>query len=142
LFQSVKRFELDTVLIPLNAAQASHPLSMKPNEPLPSFEDRVLFEAQERGVGVIAMKVMGQGTLLGDGDDKATPEELIHYALSLPVATLDISHTSIPILEQNAAAARSFRPMSGGDMAALRERLGVGRPVWERYLRCGEEQDD
>ena len=142
LFQAVKRFELDTLLVPLNAAQASHPLSMKPNEPVPAFEDRVLLEAQERGIGVIAMKGMGQGSLLGDGEDKATPEELIRYALSLPVATLDISHTSIPILEQNAAAAQSFRPMSGGDLATLRGRLGVGRPVWEQYLRRGEEQVD
>jgi len=142
MLQAVHRFDLDTILIPLNAAQSSHPLSMTPDEPLPAFEDEVLPAAVEKGIGVIAMKVMGQGNLVGSEKRKAAPEDLIRYALSLPVATLDISHTSIAILEQNAAAARSFRPMSGGEVGALRERLDVGVPYWARFIRRGGEPGD
>ena len=123
LKQAVERFELDTLLMSLNAAQASHPLSMSPGRPLAGFERDVLPAARKKGVGVIAMKVMGQGTIVGEGAGRARPDELIRYALSLPVASVEIAHTSLEILEGNVAAARSFRPMRGEEKAALRRRL-------------------
>ncbi len=121
LYEAVKRFELDTLLVALNAAQASHPLSMTPGQPLADFEKKVLPTAVKKGVGVIGMKVMGQGTIVGKG--KASPEELIRYVLSLPATSVSISHTSLSILEQNVSAARNFRPMGEGEMAGLRARL-------------------
>jgi len=133
LYQAVERFDLDTLLVSLNAAQASHPLSMTPGEPLADFEAKVLPAAVKKGLGVIAMKVVGQGSLLGEG--KATAEELIRYALSLPITTIDISHTSLEILEQNVAAARRFAPMTGDEMAALRLHLSGAAPQWARFLR-------
>jgi aryl-alcohol dehydrogenase-like predicted oxidoreductase len=137
LFQAVERFDLDTLLVSLNAAQASHPLSMTPGEPLADFENKVLPAAVKKGMGVIAMKVVAQGTLLGEG--KATPEELIQYALSLPVATVNIGHTSLEILEQNVAAAKSFKPMTGEEMAELRTRLSPLAPRWARFLSHHED---
>jgi len=119
LYEALRRFDLDTLLVSLNAAQASHPLSMTPGLPLAGFEKKVLPAAVDKGVGVIAMKVMGQGTIVGEGKSKATPEELIHYALSLPVTALSISHTSLSILEQNVSAARNFRPMGKEEMAEI-----------------------
>ena len=85
------------------------------------------------------MKVMGQATIVGTGEGQATPEELIRYDLSLPVASCDIGHTSLPILEQNVAAARSFTPMSSGEMAALRNRLAPSGPKWASYLDGHED---
>lgn len=123
LLEAVRRFDIDTLLISMNAAQAKHPLSMSPGKPLAAFEEEVLPAAVEKGIGVIAMKVMGQSSIVGQGEGKATPEELIRYDLSLPIAACDIGHTSIPILEQNVAAARRFAPMSSGEMAALKARL-------------------
>ena len=123
LLEAVRRFDIDTLLISMNAAQAKHPLSMSPGKPLAAFEEEVLPAAVEKGIGVIAMKVMGQSSIVGQGAGKATPEELIRYDLSLPIAACDIGHTSIPILEQNVAAARRFAPMSSGEMAALKARL-------------------
>jgi aryl-alcohol dehydrogenase-like predicted oxidoreductase len=119
LYEALRRFDLDTLLVSLNAAQASHPLSMTPGQPLAGFEKKVLPAAVDKGVGVIAMKVMGQGTIVGKGEGKASPEELIRYALSLPVSALSISHTSLPILEQNVSAARNFRPMGKEEMAEI-----------------------
>lgn len=133
LLEAVERFEIDTLLMSLNAAQTSHPLSMTPGEPLAAFEEKVLPAAVRKGIGVNAMKVMGQGNLVGDAAGSA--DELIRYVLSLPVATAVIAHTSLPMLEQNVAAARSFRPMDEGEKAALRSRLSGAAPAWARFLR-------
>jgi hypothetical protein len=112
---------------------------MAPDQPLADFEDKVLPAAVNKGLGIIAMKVVGQGSIIGEGEGKASPEELIRYALSLPVAAVNISHTSLPILEQNVAAARQARSMSLGEMAALRARLSSAAPAWARFLRTHED---
>ncbi len=139
LLEAVRRFDdVDTILLSLNAAQASHPLSSTPGEPLAGFEARVLPAALDKGMGVVAMKVMGQGQLVGDGA-MATLAELIRYALSLGVTSVEISHTSLPILEENVAAARSFTPMPAADMHALRARLTGAAPRWARFLRSHED---
>lgn len=139
LLEAVRRFDIDTLLISLNAAQATHPLSMTPGEPLSAFENEVLPAAVHKGIGVIAMKVMGQAQIVGTGAGQASPEELIRYDLSLPVASCDIGHTSLPILEQNVAAARSFTPMSSAEMAALRTRLAPSASEWARFLDGHED---
>ena len=141
LRQAVERFELDTLLMSLNAAQASHPLSMSPGQPLAAFERDVLPAAQKKGVAVIAMKAMGQGALVGTGSDRARAGELIRYALSLPVASVEVAHTSMEILEANVAAARGFRPMSPREMAALRARLQGAAPAWARFLRDHDDRE-
>jgi hypothetical protein len=83
------------------------------------------------------MKVMGQGQLVGEGA-RVTPRDLVRYALSLPVASAEISHTSIPILEANVAAARSFEPMQDAQMGELRQRLaGAGSPGAHIHGRRG-----
>lgn len=121
LVEAVRRFDVDTILVSLNAAQASHPLSMAPDKPLAGFESAVLPAALAKKMGVVAMKVMGQGNLIGSAA-RLTPQALIRYALSLPVASVEISHTSIPILEENVAAARNFQPMSEAEMGETRRR--------------------
>jgi aryl-alcohol dehydrogenase-like predicted oxidoreductase len=80
------------------------------------------------------MKVMGQQSLVGEGPGKAPAEELIRYVLSLPVTAAEIGHTSVEILEQNVAAARSFTPMSHAEMASLRSRLSGSAAAWARFL--------
>jgi aryl-alcohol dehydrogenase-like predicted oxidoreductase len=137
LLEAVDRFDIDTLLVSLNAAQTSHPLSMAPGEPLAAFEEEVLPAAVAKGIGVNAMKVMGQGNLVGDAAGSA--EELIRYVLSLPISTAVIAHTSLPILEQNVAAARSFHPMDEGEKAALRSRLSGVAPAWARFLHDHED---
>src|SRR5205814_2567284 len=58
LLEAMQRFDFDTVLVALNAADV-HRLS---------FARTVLVEAARRGMGVIGMKVCAQGALLADGD--------------------------------------------------------------------------
>ncbi len=138
LLEAVRRFDIDTLLVSLNAAQSSHPLSMMPGKPLAGFETDVLPAAVDKGIGVVAMKVMGQQSLVGAGSGKGSPEELIRYVLSLPVAAAEIGHTSIEILEQNVAAARSFTPMTGAEMASVRTRLSGGNTARAQLL---DDQD-
>ncbi len=140
LRQAVERFELDTLLMSLNAAQSAHPLSMSPDRPLAGFEKEVLPAARRKGVAVIAMKVMGQGNLVGGGDNRADPGQLLRYALSLPVASVEIAHTSLEILEANVAVARNFRAMDAAEMAALRLRLRGALPAWARFLRNHDDR--
>ena len=69
-------FPFDTVQMPLNCLDAS----------FRSFEQRVLPEAQKRGVAVLGMKSMGgSGEIIIHG--VVTPEEALKYAMSLPVAS-------------------------------------------------------
>jgi len=51
-----------------------------------------------------------------------TSEEALRYAMSLPVATTISGIDSLQVLRQNLAVARGFRPMSAGEMQALRDR--------------------
>jgi aryl-alcohol dehydrogenase-like predicted oxidoreductase len=101
LLEAMRRFEFDTVLVALNAADL-HRLS---------FAQTVLVEAARRGMGVIAMKVAAQGALLGRGG--ISMEEAMHYALSLEgVSTAVIGCRTPDEVRENAAIARRFRPLS------------------------------
>src|SRR5581483_10712543 len=70
LLEAMRRFDFDTVLVALNAADV-HFLS---------FVQTVLPEAQRRGMGVIGMKVTAQTRLL----KKLSMAEAFGYVLSLP----------------------------------------------------------
>ena len=67
------------------------------------------------------MKSMGgTGEAVKKGLVKA--EELLRYAMSLPVATTISGIDSLKILEQNLRVARGFKPMTEQEMEALRTR--------------------
>jgi len=104
-------FPFDTVQMPLNCLDAS----------FRSFEQNVLPEANRRGMGVLGMKSMGgSGEIVKHG--AAAVADALRYAMSLPVATTISGIDSIDVLHQNLEIARNFRPMSGTEMAAVRDR--------------------
>lgn len=110
LLEAMQRFDFDTVLMALNAADV-HRLS---------FAETVLPEAARRGMGVIAMKVYGAGTLLKAG---MSPEHAFSYALSLPgVSTAVIGCGTRVEVEQNAAIARAFAPLRDDQMRDMERR--------------------
>ena len=49
-------------------------------------------------------------------------EEALRYAMSLPVATTISGIESVEVLRQNLGIARGFKPMTLGEMQALRQR--------------------
>ena len=68
------QFKLDAVQMPLNVMDAH----------FRSFEKSVLPVLVKEGVGVLGMKPLGSGAIVGTGVVTAT--ECLHYALSLPTS--------------------------------------------------------
>ena len=54
-----------------------------------------------------------------------TAEELLRYAMSLPVAVTICGMDSLAVLHQNLRGARGFHPMTDGEMDALRARCAA-----------------
>ncbi len=100
-------FTFDTVQMPLNVMDAH----------FDSFEKKVLPVLVEHKIGVLGMKPMGDKIILKS--KTATPVECLHYAMNLPTSVVITGCDSIDILNQALQAARSFKPMSSSEVAAL-----------------------
>ena len=103
-------FHFDTVQMPINVMDAH----------FRSFEKEVMPVAIRQGVAVLAMKTFGDHFIL---DSKIVePIEALHYSLSLPVSVVITGIDSMPFLDQAIMAAKTFRPMSQTEVAALLDR--------------------
>jgi predicted aldo/keto reductase-like oxidoreductase len=100
-------FAFDAAQMPLNVMDAH----------FRSFEKIVVPELVRAGVGVLGMKSMANGIILRS--NTATPTECLHYALNLPTSVVITGCDSLEILDQALDAARTFRPMSAQQTAAL-----------------------
>jgi predicted aldo/keto reductase-like oxidoreductase len=90
------------------------------------FEEKVLPEAKRRGIGVIAMKVLG-GPLNGQTKPRlADPESYratLRYVWGLPeVAVAIIGMRNLDEVRQGVMAARSYQPFSSAESAQLTEK--------------------
>jgi predicted aldo/keto reductase-like oxidoreductase len=104
-------YPFDTVQMPLNCYDATWR----------SFEQRVLPEANKRGIAVLGMKPMtGKGAPVEKGD--VTAAEMLRYAMSLPVATTLCGINTLEHLRENVRVASAFRPMTEDEKQSLRER--------------------
>jgi aryl-alcohol dehydrogenase-like predicted oxidoreductase len=97
----------DAVQMPLNVMDAHYR----------SFEQLVLPELVREGIGVLGMKSMANGAIPKAG--MVTAIECLHYALSLPTSVVITGMDSLERLDQALMAARTFRPLSDTDRAAL-----------------------
>jgi hypothetical protein len=104
-------YPFDTVQMPLNCFDAT----------FRSFEKQVLPELTKRGIAVLGMKSMG-GSAPAVNAGLVKAEEMLRYAMSLPVATTIAGIDSLDVLHQNLRIARGFTPMTAMEMQALRER--------------------
>lgn len=132
--EALRRHDFDTVLMSLNAAQSANPVAQRKMEPIPAFEQSALPVALQKNMGILSMKVMGQGMLVGSGSGRASPAELLQFNLSQPVASVVIGCEQLPALEQNAQAAVRFAPMSESDKQKLQEKIAPSRSAWQRFL--------
>jgi aryl-alcohol dehydrogenase-like predicted oxidoreductase len=104
-------FPFDAVQMPLNPFDAN----------FFSFEQKVLPELNKRRIAPLGMKpIGGHGEPVQKGVFSA--EELLRYAMSLPVATTITGVSEMSILEQNLKVAQGFTPLSADEMQKLRER--------------------
>ncbi|HEY5974131.1 MAG TPA: aldo/keto reductase [Geobacteraceae bacterium] len=105
-------FPFDTVLMPVNPAEAAYR----------SFTHHVLPLALTQGLGVIGMKVYlhGLATHLPGADGM---EEFFRYALSQPVSTVVIGCDGLHQLAENVRFAESFTPLAAQEIAGLEGRI-------------------
>jgi predicted aldo/keto reductase-like oxidoreductase len=97
----------DTVQMPLNVLDAH----------FRSFTRDVLPLLVDEGIGVLGMKSMASGKALESGS--VTPEECLHYAMSLPTSTVISGMDSIEVLMRNIATARDFNQLTAEQMETL-----------------------
>jgi hypothetical protein len=103
LVEAVRRFPFDSALMALSALDHF----------IYSFADEFLPLAHERGMGTIAMKVLGLGGLTHQ------VERALRYAFSLPVSVVIVGMESMAQLEQNLSIAESFTPMTDVERLAF-----------------------
>lgn len=119
--------ELDTCQMPLNVCDVSYE----------SFQTGVLPVLLDRGYGVIAMKTMAGGSMMGQRIDTTpkdlktedipnvleksgiTPAECHQYVYSLPVSTLCTGCRTVEQIENNVAALRGFKSLSDAEKQRL-----------------------
>jgi predicted aldo/keto reductase-like oxidoreductase len=101
------QFHFDAVQMPLNVMDAHYN----------SFGKKVLPVLVEKGIGVLGMKPMGDSLILRS--KTVEPVECLHYAMSLPTSVVITGCDSVAMVEQAVSAARTFKPMSETQVAAL-----------------------
>ena len=106
-------FPFDSVQMPLNPFDANFELS---------FEKVVLPELIRRGIAPLGMKpICGTADPVKQGI--VTGEEMLRYAMSLPVATTITGMDKLDAVRQALKVAQNFQPMSQAEMQALRDRV-------------------
>jgi aryl-alcohol dehydrogenase-like predicted oxidoreductase len=122
LLEAMNRFDFDTVLVALNAADV-HTLS---------FINTVLPEAHKRNMGVIGMKVTAQTRIFS----KLRMAEAMGYVLSLPgVSNVIIGCTSPAEVDENADIARKFVPFAEAQMRELEARTRKDQATFTYFKR-------
>lgn len=105
LLQAIQAYDFDCVLMTLNAADRHHS----------PFQTDLLETARQREMGTIAMKVTARGRIFGAGGLDSM-QQALGYTLTLPVSTAIVGVSTLEQLEENAFIARSFEPLSAGEM--------------------------
>jgi aryl-alcohol dehydrogenase-like predicted oxidoreductase len=116
LKQAIEMYEFDTLLTTLNPVPRRQP-----------FREELLPLANQKRLGVIAMKVMGGGNgclVTGNPLQKVlrpyhdqtahqvTPPQLLRYTLSLPISAAVVGVASIQQLKANIAIVKEITPMN------------------------------
>ena len=103
-------FHFDTVQMPINVMDAH----------FRSFTKEVMPVAITKGIGVLAMKTFGDHFIL---DTKLVePINMLHYGLTQPVSVVITGIDKPEVLEQALTAARTFKPLSETQVAAILDR--------------------
>jgi aryl-alcohol dehydrogenase-like predicted oxidoreductase len=100
LERAVKSWPVDTVLMPVNPVEAI----------LGGFLDSVIARAEDRGIAIIGMKVLGASHYIRR-DAGITPDLLIRFALSQRIMTAIVGCSSPKEVRALAKAGKDFEPM-------------------------------
>ncbi len=133
---ALERHDFDCTQMALNAAlvgMRSGASGMVINEALrDSFEAIALPVALRKKMGVTAMKIFAQEGLVG----KASPETLIRYGLSLPVACAVVGMPKPEFIDENTRIAKAFRPLPQREMKQISTSLAQAHKArLDRFFR-------
>jgi predicted aldo/keto reductase-like oxidoreductase len=101
LRRCIEIYNFDTVLLPVNPAEPA----------FKSFLDHVIPLANEKGMGIIGMKVYFRGFAARIPGFRSM-EPYLRFALSQAISTVVIGCDNVEQLEENVNMARSFKSMS------------------------------
>ena len=120
---SEHNFRFDAVQMPLNVMDAH----------FESFEAQVLPVLVKNQIGVEAMKTFGDHFILQSRTVQAI--ECLHYSMTLPTSVVITGIDSMQILDQAIEAARTYKPMTKEEVAALlaRTRIAALHGQFELY---------
>jgi aryl-alcohol dehydrogenase-like predicted oxidoreductase len=124
---ALERHDFDCTLMALNAARLAMKSTAEGAAPDPSittsFEAEALPVAIRKRMGILAMKALAQGDLVG----RAPLAKLLYYALSLPVASLVVGMPCLEHIEENLRLASTFHQLPDSEMAQLTDNLAATR---------------
>lgn len=115
LTEAVRRWPVDAVLMPVNPVEGV----------MGGFLDGTLAAAQEKGLAVIAMKVLGASHYLAP-EGGVTAELLLKYALSFAISVAIVGCSTPGEVMTLAQAGRTFSPLSAQERKELE---GIFRPM-------------
>ena len=122
LKEAIATYDFDTLLCVINPQEKRPWVRGDKN----LVDDELLPLAQEKRMGVIAMKVFGGGGdagLVGDGKGKALAPLLLRYALSQPIATAVPAVSNRQELQENLEVVRNFKPISDAERTTIIARI-------------------
>ncbi len=105
LLRGITEYDFDCILMFLNAADAHYA----------PFQEKLLKEAVNQEMGIIAMKVTSEGRISQNGGI-LTMKQALEYVYSLPVSTAIVGISSIEELEENIRIASDFEELSDAEM--------------------------
>jgi aryl-alcohol dehydrogenase-like predicted oxidoreductase len=108
LLDGIRRFDFDTILMALNPADPHH---------LP-FATDLLRTANEKQMGVVAMKIPARGRLFREGG-LTSMRDAMQWVLTHPVGTVIVGCDTIDQLEENVHIAQSFEPLDRAELARV-----------------------
>jgi len=114
LIEGLNRFDFDTILMALNPADKFH---------LP-FMNELLPLANEKGMGVIAMKIPARGRIFREGG-LTSMREALTWTFSQPISTVIVGCDDVSQLEENISVAAEFQPLNSAQMAAVEEKVST-----------------
>jgi predicted aldo/keto reductase-like oxidoreductase len=110
LEKAIREWPVDSVMMPINPVEAA----------IGGFMDSALPAAREKGIAVIAMKVLGAGHYIVP-EAGITPEMLIRFALSQPITVAIIGCSNGSHVRTLAETGRNFSPLSREELQGVVE---------------------
>lgn len=110
LLRAVREWPVDSVLLPVNPVEGV----------IGGFTDRVIPEARDRGMAVIAMKILGAGHYLSP-EGGINAGLLIRYALSHDITVAIVGCSTPGEVTELVEAGQNFVPLSPDEMKELED---------------------